>query len=117
MFGQSKIFIILQGIVDEFLVLEIAKNLHQFFKDNICVMADYSQLDTERILLNAEIQAYNVVEILVLDQNIDDKNSYQLHSEGILYIQEFKHGGGQMIVWLYSIKGAAYLILVELALE
>ncbi|KAF8441137.1 hypothetical protein BGX38DRAFT_1272759 [Terfezia claveryi] len=41
-------------------------------------MADYPQSDIERILLNAEMQAYNMVEIPVPDQDVDDKNSYQL---------------------------------------
>ncbi|KAF8414508.1 hypothetical protein BGX38DRAFT_1281847 [Terfezia claveryi] len=68
----------LSGIADEFLVLEIEKHLHEVFEDNVCAMADYLQSDAEGILLGTEVQAYNAVEIPVLDQDVDDKNSYQL---------------------------------------
>ncbi|KAF8415030.1 hypothetical protein EV426DRAFT_579132 [Tirmania nivea] len=167
---QATIFITLKGKR----WIKIMKNMLAMADEFRVPEIDHPQSDAERILLNAEVQAYNAVEIPVPDQDVDDNNCYQLQhvhiesmrlrpasvtealkdyhsrvigflnalftvrgtnnelyklghvtlldwmgnqtpygSEGMFYVQEFKRGGGQTIVWLRAIEGAAHLIPLE----
>jgi hypothetical protein len=86
----TKIYVTLQGkgtvqvvydllrVAEEFMIPELGDHIVQFFACNVCQAANDPELDAERILLHATVQAYNSLEIPVPDQDVDENNAYKL---------------------------------------
>jgi len=86
----TKIYVTLQGkgavqvvydlvlVAKEFMIPELGDHIVQFFACNVCQAANDPELDAERILLYATVQAYNSPEIPVPDQDVVDNNAYKL---------------------------------------
>jgi len=65
-------------IVEVFMIPDLVRHVKYFLEWNVCQAGADLQSDAERILLHATVEAYNSLEILVPDQDVDTDNIYKV---------------------------------------
>ena len=63
-------------LANEFIIPKIDLHTQVFFETNLFGTSEDSELDAKELLRNATVEAYNSLEVPVLDQDTDDINSY-----------------------------------------
>jgi len=65
-------------IAEAFMIPDLARHVKHFLEWNVCQAGVDPQSDAERILLHATVEAYNSLEIPVLDQDVNADNTYKV---------------------------------------
>jgi len=65
-------------IAEAFIIPDLVRHMKHFLEWNVCQAGADPLSDAERILLHATVEAYNSLEILVPDQDMDADNTYKV---------------------------------------